>query len=265
MLILAAVLAGLAAGLAAGVPRRAAGPAVAHGAGRSAGAVPVRRLVLLLGTAAATLAVVLDGTRLALGLVAAGATAGVLSLVARARSRAAADVRRGRVVEACEALAGELRAGLPAATALDRSADVWPELAPVVAAAGLGGDVPAALRRLAATPGAAGLRDVGAAWQVSQSSGSALAMALGQVAAGARARQATRGLVRAELASAQATARTVAALPLLTLAMAAGVGADPWHFLLATPAGLVCLAAGLALMLLGLHWIDRIAAAVFDP
>ena len=69
-------------------------------------------------------------------------------------------------------------------------------------------------------------------------------------------------LVRAELASAQATARLVAAPAVATLAMSSGIGADPWGFLLHHPAGVACLGAGVALVLAGLWWIDRIAAGV---
>jgi tight adherence protein B len=162
----------------------------------------------------------------------------------------------------CEALVGELRAGQPLVASVEHCRDAWPELDPVVAAARLGADVPAALRRLSQLPGAEGLLEVAAAWQIAHASGAGLATALGQVAASARTRAGTRLLVRGELASAQATARLVALLPLGSLAMAAGIGGDPWHFLLATPVGVGCLGAGVLLVLAGLLWIDRIAAAV---
>jgi len=54
----------------------------------------------------------------------------------------------------------------------------------------------------------------------------------------------------------------VAALPLVALGMASGMGADPWHFLFDTAAGLACLGVGATLTFLGLWWIDRIAAKV---
>jgi tight adherence protein B len=44
--------------------------------------------------------------------------------------------------------------------------------------------------------------------------------------------------------------------------MGTGSGADPWGFLLATPYGLACLAAGLAIGLVGLWWIEMLARAV---
>jgi len=68
--------------------------------------------------------------------------------------------------------------------------------------------------------------------------------------------------VEGELASAQATARLVAGLPLASLAMSAGIGADPWRFLLATPVGVACLGIGALFAFAGLLWIDRIASSV---
>lgn len=208
------------------------------------------------------LLVVLDGTRLALGLVLLGGAAAGSLLVRRARAAKRAAARRSAVVEVCEALVGELRAGQPFLASLEHCVDLWSELAPVVAAARLGADVPAALRRLARAPGAEGLAELASACQVSERSGAGLTTALAQVARTARARQATRLLVQGELASAQATARLVAVLPVASLAMSAGIGGDPWHFLLGTPVGLACLAGGLLCAFAGLLWIDRIAAGV---
>ncbi len=229
-----------------------------------AGCAPDRGLTLLAGGVAATLLLSVDGTDLALALTGLGAVAGTSLLVGRARAAAAVERRQLQVVEVCEALAGELRAGQPFVASLEHCATLWPEIEPVVASARLGADVPAAFRRLGEQPGAAGLREVAAAWQVSHASGAGLASALSQVSRTARERQATRHLVRGELASAQATARLVALLPLASLAMSAGIGGDPWHFLLGTAPGLACLAAGIGLALVGLLWIDRISADVLS-
>ena len=219
-------------------------------------------MTVALAGLAAVLPVLLDGTRLALGLVLLGGTSAAVSLVRRARVAARATARRSSVVEVCEALVGELRAGQPNVASLEHCVDLWPELEPVLAAARLGADVPAALRRLARAPGAEGLAELASAWQVSERSGAGLAAALSQVARTARARQATRLLVQGELASAQATARLVAILPVGSLAMSAGIGGDPWHFLLATPTGVACLGGGALCAFAGLLWIDRIAAGV---
>ncbi len=256
--LLAGVLAGVGAGLLAGPVRSPLGAARRPGRGRVR-AWPA--LAVLAGTTAA-LPLWLEGRRLALGLVTLGALLAVAAMVRRARAARAAERRRAAVVEVVEALAGELRAGQPPQAALERSVEVWAGFAPVAAAGRLGADVPAALRRVARLPGAEGLGEVATAWLVSEDSGAGLSACLEQVAATARARQATRHVVAAELASAQATARLVALLPLGVLAMASGVGGRPWHFLLDTPAGVLCLAAGVALAFTGLWWIDRIAAAV---
>jgi tight adherence protein B len=219
-------------------------------------------LVVVLAGATGTLLVTVGGRRLALALILLGCTAAALVLLRQARRSREAERRQGLVVEVCEALVGELRAGQPLVTSLEHCIEVWPDFEPVVAAGRLGADVPSALRRLGAGPGAEGLREVASAWQLSERSGAGLATALAQVAGTARQRQTTRHLVRGELASAQATARLVAVLPFASLAMSAGIGGRPWHFLLATPVGLACLALGAALVFAGLLWIDRIAVTV---
>lgn len=170
------------------------------------------------------------------------------------------------VLEVCDVLGAELAAGRPTGTALATAATHWAPLAPVVEAFHLGADVPEAWRRLAAgRPGARDLRLVAAAWQVSQQTGHGLARALARTARGIRARRRTQWVVESELASARATARLVALLPVATLAMGSGAGGSPWRFLLGTPLGLGCLAAGVLLMTLGLLWIERIASRAAGP
>lgn len=270
MTLLAAVAAGLALWLL--LPTRAAlsrwqgGPSDARSVGPLPLAARPRSIVLLvmLGVSVGVLVMLVEGTVLALALIVVGAIVGGWRIVGQSRGRKAADARADSVVEACEALAGELRAGQPPLLALRHCVDLLPLLEPVASAGELGGDVPTALRRLARYPGAGGLADLAAAWQVSSGSGGTMAVALGRVADTSRARRATQRLVASELSSARATARMVAALPVIVLLMGSGLGGDPWGFLLTTPLGLTCLAAGLLLAYGGLSWIEKIAVAVVD-
>lgn len=180
------------------------------------------------------------------------------------RHETAAD--QAAVLDVCDLLAAELAAGRPPGAALSAATERWPPLGAAVEAVRLGADVPEALRRLALERrGAADLRWVAGAWQVAQHSGHGLAAALERTAGGLRARRRTRRLVDSELASARATARLVACLPLAVLLMGSGAGSDPWSFLLATPVGWICLAGGLGLIGLGLWWIERLADRATAP
>jgi tight adherence protein B len=261
--LLAAVLAGLAVAVLLPSPADPVDASGREGAssrrGRSRGG-PAAVAVVVAGVGACV--ALLDGTRLVAGLAAAVFLAGVGRAVLQRRADKDRARRRALVVEVGEAMVGELRAGRPAPHALARAAEIWPALGPVVAAARLDSDVPTALRDLGRRPGAEGLTDLAAAWQVSARSGSALAASLAQVVVSARARDHATALVAGELASARATARLVALLPLGTLAMASGIGASPWGFLVGHPVGAGCLLAGATLVVAGLAWIDRIAASV---
>lgn len=174
--------------------------------------------------------------------------------------RRRADATAAAVLETCEVLAAELRAGRPPGAALATASEQWPPLGPVAEAFGLGADVPAALRRLAGSRrGAHDLRLLAGAWEVAHQSGAGLADALDRTARGIRTRRRTRRLVESELASARATSRLVALLPVAVLLTGSGAGGDPWAFLLGTPVGLGCLVAGLSLIAAGLVWIESIA------
>ena len=187
---------------------------------------------------------------------------GVLAILQRrALSR---EILRGRawVQEACESLAADLASGRPTPLALAAAATRHPALGTVTAASDLGADVPAAWRQLAAAPGCDGLRAVAAAWEVSWRTGAGLAPALDAVAARLRADAATALVVSGELASARATARLVALLPLAAWGIGASSGGRPLAFLLGSTGGVVCLLAGLGLAVLGLRWIETIALDV---
>ena len=236
---------------------------------RSRPAAPARaRTALpaaLLVCAAAAVAVAVPRVLVPLLLAAAGT--GAVARLRRSRARAAARRdERSRAVEACAALAGELRAGRAPADALDAAAELGggpfaAALRTAARAVRLGGDPAPSLR---ATPDCAVpevLRALAACWSVCAGSGAGLAAAVERLEEGLRAEQAQRRAVDAELAGPRATAGLLAVLPAGGLLLAAGLGADPFTVLLATPVGLLCLTVGLGLDALGLWWTGRLVTA----
>jgi tight adherence protein B len=224
-----------------------------------AGRPPVRRVAL--------------GAVILFGLLASGQWIGPLVILGaaglagrqlwrRRQEARQAEATAARMVEVCDLLASELASGSPPGAALDEAAAAMAALRPVSDACRLGGDVPVALRELARTPGADGLRLLAGAWAVSHRTGAGLAESTRRVADAVRRDQATRRVVAGELSSARATSKLVACLPVMALLMGSGAGADPWRFLVRTPYGLACLGAGLAIGFLGLWWIELIAREV---
>lgn len=183
----------------------------------------------------------------------------------RAGERRRVAERRAEAVRGlCDVFVGELRAGAQpaeglttAVRAVGRDLD-GSETAPVVAAARFGGDVPAALRRVARLPGAEGLVGVAACWRVAVDGGAGLAAGLERLGATLRARRDQQGSLRAQLAGAWSTVVVLALLPLVGLAMGWAMGADPMGVLLHTPAGLSCLVVGGLLEAAGFWWAGRI-------
>ncbi|MCL8027475.1 type II secretion system F family protein [Nocardioides bruguierae] len=255
---LLAVSAGLAAAGAAALlpaPARGPGTAATRSAARwwpaGAAAVLVLGLALLLGGAGSALAVL---------VAVSPAVAVAVRLVRATRAERRAVATGEQVALLCEHLAGDLRAGRPPGPALADAARTWPPADAVARAHRVGADVPAAWRALSAAPGAADLRLVAAVWEVAHRTGHGLAEALQRCVEDQTRARATRRVVRSELASARATARLVALLPVPALLLGASTGAAPWQFLLGSPVGLVCLGLGLLLGAAGLTWIERLAA-----
>ncbi len=218
--------------------------------------------VLVAGPAAGCWWLADEPRLLALGAVAGCVVLASVRMIARHRAERTAAVVRARVVDLCDGLQAELAAGQTATTALERAAAEWPVLLPVTRSALSGGDVPTAMRDLATRPGAGDLRIVAAAWQVAHRTGHGLADALARVGQELRDAEQTRRVVSGELASARATARLVACLPLVALLMGSGAGADPWAFLVGHPLGLACLAGGVGCGIAGLAWIEALARDV---
>lgn len=167
-------------------------------------------------------------------------------------------------LELCQGLAAELHAGRSPIEALEHAAVELPtvvrdRLARVIARAHAGGDVSAELIEVSRRPGLGGLARLAACWRVGSEAGSGFAAVLDRLADTLRAEAEHRGEVAAQLAGARASARMLAALPVLGLLLAAGLGTDPLRFLCTTPYGLACLACGLVLDAAGLVWTHRLA------
>lgn len=229
--------------------------------GRPAGAVDERLplvagvlvLLLLLGVVGAAVAVVV-------GLV------GQRGWRSRG-TRRAVEQERSSAVEALVVLGSELRAGRQLSDALEGAASVATgQLALVLLGAAsaqrFGAEAAQALAAGAdetATPEV--LRGLAACCQVCSSTGSSLAVAVDRLSESLRAEREQQLAVQAELAGPRATAVLLALLPVIGIALAAGLGARPLHVLLHTPVGIGCLVGGLALDLLGLWWTGRLVAA----
>ena len=236
--------------------RGSAGPTWAWPAGRAA-----RAALLALGALVGGL---VGGTALAL-LAVAGLLA-VRRVLQGRRRRAAEQRERLRAGEACVVLAGELRAGRAPADALEAAARLAEgptrdALLAAVAAGRLGGDVPVALAHGASGSAAPEvLRGLSACWRVCSQAGSELAAAVDRLAEAVVARHEQDRAVETALAGPRATALVLSVLPLAGVGLAAVLGARPWHVLLGTPVGIVCLFTGCALDVLGLWWTNQLVA-----
>jgi tight adherence protein B len=168
--------------------------------------------------------------------------------------------RRMAVIEFCDGIAVELSAGLPPGTALLRAAETLSGL-PALASVAEAADVVGALERASEVPGCEGLRLLAGCWRIGVERGGALVAVIEGLADALRDEQTHRDEVALQLAGPRASARLLAALPLLGLAMAAALGARPLSFLLGTLPGWGCLVLGVGLDLLGLWWIRRLSSA----
>lgn len=166
---------------------------------------------------------------------------------------------RTAVIELCDGMAAELAAGRTPEDAFTASAAV---LDPAISKELLECD---ALTDLARTPGAEGLRLLEACLRVGAERGGTLATVLDGLAAALRDEEAQRQDVAVQLAGPRATARLLAALPVLGIAMAAALGARPLSFLCGSLPGLACLVAGVALNVTGLYWTTRLARSAESP
>jgi tight adherence protein B len=124
------------------------------------------------------------------------------------------------------------------------------------------GDLPGALERLGRHPGGAAAADLAVLWRLAERTGCSLVGPVQRLRDAERGEAAVRRELAAQLAGPRATARLLAGLPVLGVAMGAGLGADPLGFLLGTAAGITCLALGTALVGLGLLWTRALVGSV---
>ena len=182
------------------------------------------------------------------------------------RSRHRARDRRLAVIELCDGIGAELAAGRPPSTALANAVSVIDtDLRAALESVRHSGDVAAELDRLADLPGAEGLRLLAGCWRIGAERGAMFGGVVADLASALRDEQAHRADVTAQLAGPRATARLLAMLPLLGLAMGAALGAHPLSFLFGSLPGLACLLVGVGLDALGLWWTRRLAAGALVP
>jgi len=224
---------------------------------RLAGAWPTALSAVALGVVSSLLA---RSVVLAV-LVPFGAWRGYRAWVAHT-ARLAAEQRRAEVIELCVTLCSELRAGREAREALrEACAGACPDLAIYLAGPlSAGDDVVQLLRNAAGTPGREALGALAACWQVADG-GAGMVAAVGELADGLRAERTQRRELEAELAGVRSSARLLALLPTVGLIIGSGMGLAPVPMLLHTGVGQGCLALGIAFVLGGVMWMNRIVRA----
>ncbi len=216
--------------------------------------------------AAALLAAALAGAiAAAVAAVAAALLARSMAAGRQARARSATRAAAGRSIAG---LAAELRAGRSPIEALDAVAGAAPKpvagaLLAAARAAQLGADPAAALGEHAGQVPA--MDQLAACWRVTNRTGAGLAEVADALAADLRATQRRRGELAVEVAASRASAKLLAGLPLVGIALGVSLGARPVHFLLHTGLGAAVLAVGLLFEIAGLVWTDRLIRGVEQP
>ena len=224
------------------------------------------RPAIPLPVAAAVLAAGI-GSVLSTPLVAALAAACAALAVRGWRSRRAGAVEGGRLAvlaESLAALAAELRAGRLLGDAAVGVADACPDR-----------ECAAALLRAVRAPsprrdpggaepdGLTGALDrLSAAVALSVRTGCSLATVVSAVEDDLRARLRRRRELQVAIAGPRSSARLLAGLPVLGLAMGSGAGADPWGVLTTTGPGQALLVGGVALEVAGIAWTGRLVRRI---
>lgn len=166
--------------------------------------------------------------------------------------------RRRAVIILCRVMAAELRAGQPPELAL-RVAVI--EAGPLV---GEPADAESLRRMAEREEGLWELAYLAACWEVASETGAGLAAVVDDLAANLTEQEELRAEASARTAGPRTTAVMLSGLPLVGLAMSAGLGGAPWEFLFTTPVGLLCLGGGLLLDLIGAWWTQRLVRGAVD-
>jgi len=216
-------------------------------------------LVLVLAGAAGGGA--LGGPALAVGGAALGALAPAVGL--RARRGAAAATAERALPGALEAVARGLRSGGSLRQAMAEAAAFTPgalgsELRDVAAAAERGTPLVVALEAWGERFPRPGVRLAVAALCLGAETGGAQARAVDGVAATLRERLAVAGEVRALTSQTRASMLVIAAAPVAFCGFASATDPRTSTFLFRSPAGLVCLVAGVSLDVAGGFWMRRL-------
>jgi tight adherence protein B len=177
------------------------------------------------------------------------------ALRARRVSRRAADVAR-----ACDLIGSLVAIGHIPSVALVLAAEDCSVLEPVATAHRVGAEVPAALRAAGGRAGGKGLVRLAQAWEVGERTGAPLGHALGAVADAVRRDREIEQVVAAELAGPRASGQVLGLLPIVGLAAAVAMGAEPVQFFLTGVLGPVCLVVGTCLACAGVFWTDAMVS-----
>ncbi|MFC9439904.1 type II secretion system F family protein [Nocardia sp. NPDC057030] len=223
-----------------------------------------RDMVLRLVTGAGVVAVLVLGAGAFLAVAMVVGTVGFR--VRRVRLDRRRDAECGYLLDALEAVIGELRVGAhPSAAAEVAAREGRGESARAFAVSAgrsrLGGSAAEGLRQPDSIV-AGELSRIADAWQVAEQHGLALAELLSAARTDLVGRIRFHGRTTAALAGPRATAGVLAALPLLGIGLGQLMGAAPLHVLFASSAGAVLLPLGAALACAGLLWTDAITRKV---
>lgn len=139
-----------------------------------------------------------------------------------------------------------------------------PHLASIADSAALGesiGDAMVAVSETADRAEAPAWRALAAAWIIATDAGAPLAATLAEFATTLRALSQNERDLQTALAAPAATARLVSVLPVIGVLFGLALGFDTLRTLFTTVPGIVCLTAGIVLMLVARRWNRRLIAS----